>query len=111
MTGVSGIGETAVMGGVAIFNALEAVWWFALAALAATWGGRARGMTPHRQWALTTFLALFGVSDAIEVFTGAWWNPPALLILKAICLCGLISTAWLIYRERWRKAEPATPHD
>jgi hypothetical protein len=111
MIGFSWSAETVVMGGVEIFNALEAVWWFALAALAAAIGGRARGMTPRRQGALTTFLALFGVSDAIEVFTGAWWNPPALLVLKALCLGGLIGTAWLIYRERWRRAETATPPD
>jgi hypothetical protein len=94
------------MGSVEIFNTVESVWWFALALLAAALGGRARGVTPSQRMALTVFLALFGLSDAIEVFTGAWWNPPALLVLKAICLCGLIVTAWLIYRERWRKTPP-----
>jgi hypothetical protein len=92
------------MGVVEIFNAAEAAFWILLAVLAATFGARARGMTPRRQWALVVFLALFGVSDVVEVFTGAWWNPPVLLALKAVCLCGLIITAWLIYRERWRQA-------
>jgi hypothetical protein len=96
------------MSGVEIFNALEAVWWIALAGLAAIFGGRARGMTPGRRFALSVFLALFGVSDAIEVFTGAWSNPPALLVLKAICLGVLVATAALIYGARWRKAQPGT---
>ena len=96
------------MGSVEIFNALEAVWWFTLASLAALFGGQARGVTPFRRVLLTVFLALFGVSDTIEVFTGAWWNPPALLVLKAVCLSALIGTAWLIYRDRWRKRQPPT---
>jgi hypothetical protein len=86
---------------------LEAVFWFVLAVLAAGFGRRAKGETRGRQVALVTFLAAFGVSDIIEVFTGAWWSPPALLILKAVCLFGLIRTAWLIYGSRWRKAEGA----
>lgn len=99
------------MGGIEIFNAAEAAWWFLLAALAAAFGAGARGMTPRRQWALLTFLTLFGVSDVVEVFTGAWWNPPALLLLKAVCLCGLMVTAWTIFGERWRKAQPNAPDD
>jgi hypothetical protein len=99
------------MGAVEKFNAAEAAWWLLLAALAAAFGAGARGMTPRRQWALVTFLALFGVSDIVEVFTGAWWNPPALLLLKAVCLCGLAVTAWMIFGARWRKNQPAAPPD
>lgn len=95
------------MSGDQIFNALEAVWWLVLAALAAALGRRARGVTRGRQWALVIFLAAFGVSDVIEVFTGAWWSPPALLVLKAICLFGLIGAAWRIYGSRWRSRDPA----
>jgi hypothetical protein len=96
------------MGSVEVFNIVEAAWWLVLATLAAVLGGRARGVTPYRRFSLTVFLALFGLSDAIEVFTGAWWNPPALLMLKAVCLGGLTVTVWLIYRDRWRKsASPA----
>lgn len=93
------------MSGEQIFNAFEAAWWFVLAALAAGFGRRAKGVTRGRQIALVIFLAAFGVSDVIEVFTGAWWSPPALLVLKAVCLFGLIGTAWLIYGSRWRKTE------
>ena len=97
--------------GVGIFNALEAAWWLVLAALAVTFGGRARGVTPRRRMSLTLFLTLFGISDAIEVFTGGWRNPPALLVLKAFCLCGLAATAWLIFGERWRKPRQEVPRE
>src|SRR5262245_61676498 len=103
--------EVLILGNVEIFNALEAAWWFVLAGLAANFGRYARGVTPGRQGALVAFLALFGVSDAIEVFTGAWWNPPALLMLKAICLSGLTATAGLIYGERWRKRKTGVVSD
>ena len=86
-----------------IFNALEAGFWFLLAGLAATLGHRTHGFTRPRQISLSVFLFAFGVSDAIEVFTGAWWKPPQLLILKAICLIGLVSTAALIYAARWQR--------
>lgn len=99
------------MGSVEIFNAAEAAWWFLLAALAASFGTRARGMSLGRQLSLVLFLVLFGLSDGIEVFTGAWWNPLALLVLKAVCLTGLTVTAWLIFRERWRKAPHTDPRD
>ena len=32
---------------------------------------------------------LFGISDFIEMKTGAWWRPYWLLAWKAICLLGL----------------------
>ncbi len=33
---------------------------------------------------------LFGVSDVIEFFTGAWWKPPALIVFKAVCVTGIV---------------------
>jgi hypothetical protein len=89
--------------GVQLFNSAEAAFWFALAALAAALGHRTRGFTPGRQILLAVFLALFGVSDIWEVFTGSWWQPLPLLALKATCLGGLCMTAGLIYRSRWTR--------
>ena len=89
--------------GVQIYNALEAVWWLALAVVAAACGRGVRGFTWRRQIALTVLLAAFGISDIIEFFTGAWWSPPALLVLKAVCLMGLVITAALIYSARWKR--------
>ena len=89
------------MQAVEIFNAVEAVFWIGLAGLSAVFGRGTRGFTARRQGALVVFLAGFGISDIIEVFTGAWWKPVGLLVLKGACLSGLIVTAFLIYRARW----------
>ena len=89
------------MSGVQIFNAAEAAFWFALAVLTAALGQRTRGFTLHRQLALMVLLALFGLSDIWEIFTGGWWRPLPLLALKATCFVGLCITAGLIYRSRW----------
>jgi hypothetical protein len=84
------------------FNAVEAAFWIGLAVLTAALGHRARGFTPRTQVATVIFLAAFGVSDIIEVYTGAWWQPPALLLFKAICLLGLVLCAAAVYGRRWR---------
>lgn len=86
---------------VEVYNVLEAAFWFGLALLAAWVGGRTRGFTRRTQVAMVALLAAFGVSDLIELYTGAWWRPPALLVFKGICLTGLVTCAFLIYRRRW----------
>ena len=85
-----------------IFNGLEAAFWLALAALAATVRRPVRGLTCGRQAALVMFLAAFGASDIWELAT-AWRQPPAMLAFKAVCLLGLAVTAALIYGARWRR--------
>jgi hypothetical protein len=89
------------MSGVQIFNAAEAAFWFALAGLTAAFGLPTRGFTPRRQISLIVFLALFGLSDIWEIFSGSWWQPLPLLVLKATCFVGLCITAGFIYRSRW----------
>jgi hypothetical protein len=84
-----------------IFNALEAAFWFALAALCIATAHRARGFTPRRQLAMTAFLIAFGVSDLWELASG-WSQPAALFAFKAVCLVGLTITAGPIYGTRWR---------
>ena len=91
--------------GVQLFNALEAAFWFVLAILAVTRGRQVRGFTPGRQLALCLFLAAFGASDLWEIFSGGWWQPPALLAFKVVCFSGLAATAALVYGTRWRAAK------
>ena len=33
---------------------------------------------------------VFGLSDVIEITTGAWWRPWWLLLMKAVCVVALI---------------------
>ncbi|MGQ0636842.1 MAG: hypothetical protein ACT4QC_19715 [Planctomycetaceae bacterium] len=47
-----------------------------------------------RRWARMTAgsLALFGVSDVIEFYTGAWWRQMGLLVFKILCVLGIVTT-------------------
>jgi hypothetical protein len=69
---------------VTVFNAIEAVWWFACGGL--MWRFSQRHAI-HRTLARCTAIALltFGASDVIEVFTGAWWRPWWLAVIKIAC--------------------------
>lgn len=42
---------------------------------------------------------LFGVSDFIEVYTRAWYQPAALFILKACCIVTFV-VLYIVYRRR-----------
>ena len=92
---------------VAAFNVVEAALWIILAALAALLGHRVRGLTPRLRFSLALSLFAFGVSDLVEVRTGAWWRPPGLLIYKGLCLLGIVASALLLWRNR--RGEPRTP--
>jgi hypothetical protein len=39
-------------------------------------------------------LCLFGCTDIIELHTGAWWNPPALLVFNSVCVVMIVSILW-----------------
>jgi len=83
-----------------LFNGVEAAFWFGLAVFVFWRFGRAGA--PHRRLALQSslWLLLFAVSDVIEVFTGAWSRPLGLLVLKGVCLLGLILSGWQAIRAR-----------
>ncbi|MDJ0555509.1 MAG: hypothetical protein QNJ68_13910 [Microcoleaceae cyanobacterium MO_207.B10] len=76
-------------------NYIEAVIWFIFAgAFAASAVKNNRLVRLYRIIATLTFL-LFGLSDIVEVQTGAWWDPWWLFIWKSLCVlsmfCLLIS--------------------
>lgn len=57
-----------------------------------------------------TFL-LFGLSDLVEISTGAWWRPWWLLLWKAACLLSLF-LLWLNHRHsrNTQKSESNSTH-
>jgi hypothetical protein len=88
-----------------LFNACEAVLWLAMAVVVAFRYWQAKVRTRRIAQGTTVFLALFAVSDLIEMHTGAWWRPPGLLVLKAVCVVGLVAGfGWL-----WRHASGEKP--
>lgn len=54
-------------------------------------------------WILAPTFVLFGVSDFIELRTGAWWRPLGLLLLKAACIAVFLTAAFRHYRKSQSK--------
>jgi len=72
-----------------VFNACEAGLWLTFAVVVALRYRRALVGARRVARAMALLFVLFGVSDLIEIETGAWWRPPALLVFKGACLIGL----------------------
>ena len=49
--------------------------------------------------ALFFLLVFFGLSDFVEMHTGAWYRPWWLLVWKSFCVIGMVGM-WLVYRKR-----------
>lgn len=90
-----------------IFNLIEAAWWFAVAALLM--------LRPFRRDSrrlrllLAVVLFLFGASDIVEVWTGAWWRPWWLAAWKIGCVMGIAALIYLWFRRSPRDAPRLTP--
>ncbi|MHA3775311.1 hypothetical protein ACXR0O_27625 [Verrucomicrobiota bacterium sgz303538] len=80
-----------------LFNLAEAFLWGFIALSCAV--GAIRHSSRRRRLLVIASLtfALFGFSDWIEADSGAWWEPPWLLVLKVACVATLILTlrGWL----------------
>jgi hypothetical protein len=89
------------------YNAFEAGLWTLIAvAVAIRYRHAVAGL--RRAAPITSgLLVLFAISDVIEMYTGAWWKPPALLFFKGFCLIGLIWSVRRLIREfSERKRDP-----
>lgn len=73
-----------------VFNACEAVWWIACGVTVACSGSRLARLSSRRRIILAALLIAFGISDVIEIRTGAWWRPTGLLIFKSVTLTGIV---------------------
>ncbi|MDI6778312.1 MAG: hypothetical protein QMD77_03910 [Patescibacteria group bacterium] len=76
---------------------LEGIYWTVLGML----GFTLFGIVPRKYQKILLFASsafvLFGISDFIEIKTGAYWEPWPLLALKIFCLAGLVfSLAWFL---------------
>ena len=57
-----------------------------------------KGADRKTLWIVGTAFILFGLSDYIELQTGAWWKPIGLLLLKAGCIAVFAFFGWRHYR-------------
>ena len=70
-------------------NYIEAGIWFIFAGAFAISAMKNRDLVRlHRIVATFTFL-LFGLSDIVEVQTGAWWHPWWLFVWKSLCVLSM----------------------
>lgn len=75
------------------FNLCEAIFWFVVSLILLLFGVyREKNIIGQKKifLFLSIILVLFGISDLIEIKTGAWWRPAWLLLFKAICVIGII---------------------
>jgi hypothetical protein len=79
-------------------NLIEACFWIVFGLGLAVWAMR-RGRASARLGLLLAFLLIvFGISDLVEAYTGAWWRPWWLLVWKGICFSGMVLCT-LKYRQ------------
>ena len=90
--------DIAVRHAVEVFNLLEGLLWLGIAVGFASAFCTARSNADLKAGAAVLFLT-FGLSDFVEIQTGAWYRPWWLLVWKASNLMGLI-IVYVLYRRR-----------
>lgn len=67
-------------------NAVEAALWILIGAVFAVFAMKGSATPRRRMYSIAGVFVLFGLSDVVEIQTGAWWNPWWLLVWKAACV-------------------------
>ena len=80
-------------------NAVEACVWFILAAVVFVAGYRHVDIR-RIAWTASGALTLFGLSDIVEIQTGAWWRPWWLLVWKGACVVAFVMLLWVWYKRK-----------
>ncbi len=88
------------MTAVETFNLGEAALWFACAVAVAVASRRSVPVLRRNAWLVAVAFLAFGVSDLIEVRTGAWWRPWWLFVLKSACVLILLTCLWRYQRAK-----------
>lgn len=89
-------------------NLIEAITWLGIA-VALLIKSRKTSSNARLLQVLAASFALFGVSDVIEIQTGAWWRPVWLLALKAGCVLIFAGGFWRYLKSRNRLPEDVRP--
>jgi len=74
------------------FNLYEAILWFVIAVVlfATAIFDKSKSLYKTNLYVSAALFFAFGISDLIEIQTGAWWHPIGLLVLKGACIVGLV---------------------
>jgi hypothetical protein len=91
-----------------LFNLGEGVLWWGIAFVIAIRTVRSKAGRRIGFGAAVSF-ALFGISDFIEIRTGAWYSPWLLLLLKAACVISLLAHFVAYQKQHGSKADSNLP--
>ncbi len=82
------------------FNLYEAILWFviSIALLYTAIFDKSKNLYKINLIVSAVLFFFFGISDLIEMQTGAWWRPVGLLILKGACVIGF-ALCFIKYRQ------------
>ncbi len=83
-------------------NVFEVFWWTGCGVVVLTKTRRSGTSARGRGYLLAATFVLFGLSDVVELQTGAWWRPWWLLVWKATCIAVLVSAALRNWRDSSR---------
>ena len=74
------------------FNLYEAILWFVIAVVhfATAIFDKSKSLYKTNLYVSAALFFAFGISDIIEIQTGAWWRPIGLLLFKGACIVGLV---------------------
>jgi hypothetical protein len=84
-------------------NYAEAVLWMLVAAVFGVFAMRRSGLARRRCAIAVVVFFLFGMSDVVEVQTGAWWRPWWLFTWKAFCVLAMLGLLWNYLHRREAK--------
>ena len=77
------------------FNVFEGCFWIVMGVGLYIYNHRKRVVVFKHNFGLGFILVMFGISDFIEVTTGAWYRPWWLFVMKAICVVGLFGAIYV----------------
>jgi hypothetical protein len=83
-----------------IANYAEAVFWAVVAVCFALAAFRQTGKIRRECWIAAGTFLLFGLSDVVEVQSGAWYRPWWLLLWKALCVLSITRLLTVYIRLR-----------
>ena len=90
-----------------IANYIEAGLWISIGSIFAGFAVRRSNRRRTLSVIASPTFLVFGLSDIMEVRTGAWWKPWPLLALKAACICVMLVLLRAYTRER--NSEASSP--
>ncbi len=82
-----------------IFNLFEGIFWILISIVLIS---RIRRFPKYRDLLIVGSIAffVFGITDFIEIYTRAWYQPWFLLLLNAVCVITLFTCLALYFRRR-----------